>query len=150
MFILWLLRLWEYEWGSEGQRLEIVPVAFDTAPLLLLLMNMIIDSFDEYDYWLWSFSSRQNDYWLWSFSSGQIERYEAVCGGDLDMETGQLESPNFPEDYQVFFYWWLSGGEYDDDDDYGDDDDNDDDDDDDDGVDDGDEPAWVAKLSREL
>ena len=49
-----------------------------------------------------------------------------------------------------FFYWWLSGGEYDDDDDYGDDDDNDDDDDDDDGVDDGDEPAWVAKLSREL
>ena len=28
-------------------------------------------------------------------------QYEAVCGGDLDMETGQLESPNFPEDYQV-------------------------------------------------
>ena len=26
-----------------------------------------------------------------------------MCGGDLDMETGQLESPNFPEDYQVFF-----------------------------------------------
>ena len=75
-----------------------------------------------------------------------------MCGGDLDMETGQLESPNFPEDYQVFI-WWLSGGEYDDDDDYGygvddDGDDDDDDDDDDDGVDDGDEPAWVAKLSR--
>ena len=47
------------------------------------------------------------------------------------METGQLESPNFPEDYQVFFT-------------------DDDDDDGDDGVDDGDEPAWVAKLSREL
>ena len=31
------------------------------------------------------------------------KRYEAVCGGDLDMETGQLESPNFPEDYQVNF-----------------------------------------------
>ena len=25
---------------------------------------------------------------------------QAVCGGDLDMESGQLESPNFPEDYQ--------------------------------------------------
>ncbi|XP_059469459.1 protein tolkin-like [Neocloeon triangulifer] len=25
--------------------------------------------------------------------------YEAVCGGDLDMEKGHLESPNFPEDY---------------------------------------------------
>ena len=23
----------------------------------------------------------------------------AVCGGELDMETGQLESPNYPEDY---------------------------------------------------
>ena len=31
-------------------------------PLFLLLMNMIIDSFDEYDHCLWSFSSRQNDY----------------------------------------------------------------------------------------
>ena len=26
---------------------------------------------------------------------------KAVCGGDLDMESGQLESPNFPEDYQL-------------------------------------------------
>ena len=26
--------------------------------------------------------------------------FQAVCGGDLDMEAGQLESPNFPEDYQ--------------------------------------------------
>ena len=24
----------------------------------------------------------------------------AVCGGELDMESGQLESPNYPEDYQ--------------------------------------------------
>ena len=120
-----------------GQRLKIVPVACNA--------GAHAPSFDEYDYWL-----------IWYFSSRQIERYEAVCGGDLDMETGQLESPNFPEDYQVFF-WWLSGGEYDDDDDYGygvdddgddDGDDDDDDDDDDDGVDDGDEPAWVAKLSR--
>lgn len=31
---------------------------------------------------------------------GFTAQYEAVCGGDLDMETGQLESPNFPEDYQ--------------------------------------------------
>ena len=23
----------------------------------------------------------------------------AVCGGELNMETGQLESPNYPEDY---------------------------------------------------
>ena len=35
---------------QRGQSLDIVPVACDTAPLLLLLMNMIIDSFDEYDY----------------------------------------------------------------------------------------------------
>ena len=26
--------------------------------------------------------------------------FPAVCGGELDMETGQLESPNYPEDYQ--------------------------------------------------
>ena len=25
--------------------------------------------------------------------------YSAVCGGELNMETGQLESPNYPEDY---------------------------------------------------
>ena len=25
---------------------------------------------------------------------------KAVCGGELDMESGQLESPNYPEDYQ--------------------------------------------------
>jgi len=31
---------------------------------------------------------------------GFTAQYEAVCGGDLDMEAGQLESPNFPEDYQ--------------------------------------------------
>ena len=31
---------------------------------------------------------------------GFTAQYEAVCGGDIDMETGQLESPNFPEDYQ--------------------------------------------------
>ena len=45
----------DYDYGDMSgvqrkQRLEIVPVACDTAPLLLLLMNMIIDSFDEYDY----------------------------------------------------------------------------------------------------
>ena len=51
-----------------------------------------------------------------------------------------------------FFYWWLSGGKYDDNDDFGDGDGDvdDDDDDDDDGVDNGDEPAWVAKLSGGL
>jgi len=26
--------------------------------------------------------------------------YEALCGGDLDVESGHLESPNFPDDYQ--------------------------------------------------
>ncbi len=31
---------------------------------------------------------------------GFTAEYEAVCGGDLEMEAGQLESPNFPEDYQ--------------------------------------------------
>jgi len=31
---------------------------------------------------------------------GFTAQYEAVCGGELDMEQGQLESPNFPEDYQ--------------------------------------------------
>jgi hypothetical protein len=31
---------------------------------------------------------------------GFTAQYEAVCGGDLEMEAGQLESPNFPEDYQ--------------------------------------------------
>ncbi|XP_023349117.1 tolloid-like protein 1 [Eurytemora carolleeae] len=31
---------------------------------------------------------------------GFMAQYEAVCGGELDTETGQLESPNFPEDYQ--------------------------------------------------
>jgi CUB domain len=31
---------------------------------------------------------------------GFTAQYEAVCGGDLEMESGQLESPNFPEDYQ--------------------------------------------------
>ncbi|KAF4532823.1 hypothetical protein B566_EDAN002674, partial [Ephemera danica] len=30
---------------------------------------------------------------------GFIANYEAVCGGELDMETGHLESPNYPEDY---------------------------------------------------
>jgi len=24
----------------------------------------------------------------------------ALCGGDLDVESGHLESPNFPDDYQ--------------------------------------------------
>ena len=32
---------------------------------------------------------------------GFTANYEAVCGGELDMESeGQLESPNYPEDYQ--------------------------------------------------
>ena len=26
--------------------------------------------------------------------------FSAVCGGELTMESGQLESPNYPEDYQ--------------------------------------------------
>ena len=26
--------------------------------------------------------------------------FVAVCGGELMMESGQLESPNYPEDYQ--------------------------------------------------
>ena len=25
--------------------------------------------------------------------------FEAVCGGDLETESGQLASPNYPEDY---------------------------------------------------
>ncbi|CAB4058643.1 tok [Lepeophtheirus salmonis] len=30
---------------------------------------------------------------------GFLADYEAVCGGDLDLENGQLESPNYPADY---------------------------------------------------
>ena len=31
--------------------------------------------------------------------TGFTATYEAVCGGDLEMESGQLASPNYPEDY---------------------------------------------------
>ncbi|XP_071440384.1 protein tolkin [Hetaerina americana] len=39
-------------------------------------------------------SNRQNGH------RGFTASYEAVCGGELDMENGHLESPNYPEDYQ--------------------------------------------------
>ncbi|KAL7638238.1 UNVERIFIED_CONTAM: hypothetical protein RMT77_010802 [Armadillidium vulgare] len=31
---------------------------------------------------------------------GFTANYEAVCGGELDMEQGHLESPNYPDDYR--------------------------------------------------
>ena len=39
-------------------------------------------------------------YWGSYTIAKQFIHLQAVCGGDLDMESGQLESPNFPEDYQ--------------------------------------------------
>ena len=33
------------------------------------------------------------------FFSNELFLSEAVCGGELNMESGQLESPNYPEDY---------------------------------------------------
>ncbi|KAG8221973.1 hypothetical protein J437_LFUL014476, partial [Ladona fulva] len=39
-------------------------------------------------------SNRQNGH------RGFTASYEAVCGGELEMESGHLESPNYPDDYQ--------------------------------------------------
>ena len=41
--------------------------------------------------------SHLSEHFITPLTSGVTQ---AVCGGDLDMEAGQLESPNFPEDYQ--------------------------------------------------
>ena len=46
--------------------------------------------------------------WPWFFREKKLAEsnnilnyfhFLAVCGGELNMETGQLESPNYPEDY---------------------------------------------------
>ncbi|XP_048419728.1 tolloid-like protein 2 isoform X2 [Stegostoma tigrinum] len=48
------------------------------------------------DSWLWiEFRSSSN--WM---GKGFSAVYEAICGGDIHKDTGQIQSPNYPDDYR--------------------------------------------------